>query len=1355
QLAYLILTSGSTGQPKCVAVAHGALTRHCLAIEERYAMQHDDVALHFAAFTFDAAMEQWLVPLITGCRLLVRDALWSADQTYDALLRHGVTWFEMPPAYLIEIARWAEPRGLRLPLRACSVGGEAVPKEGLAMIRRLVGDAPILNGYGPTETLITPLVWTALPDAVCDTAYAPIGTGIGERALYILDIDLNRLPLGAVGELYIGGPCLARGYLGRPDLSAERFLPDPFAADGTRMYRTGDLVRFRDDGNVDYFGRNDHQIKLRGFRIELGEIEAQALSHPGVAEAVVVANGEGHAKRILLYAVGATDTESLKNHLRRRLPDYMVPAHVQILEQLPRLTSGKLNRHALPKPDRQAERAYRAPHTQTERDLAAIWQAVLGVERVGADDNFFELGGDSIMAIRLVSRARQAGWSLTPKDLFLHQTVAKLAANVQAIPVQKAAEQPINVAGEAPLTPIQAQFFAQGMPNRNHWNLSLLLQPKIELDAARLANAVGRLLEHHDGLRLRYRLQQGVWRQFYADADTAQAFEHLHAKDADAVAALADQTQRSLDLQHGPLFKVVLIEFADGGQRLLLIAHHLLVDGVSWRIVLEDLQALYDGIEALPGKTASLQQWGECLRNYAAGEALKRQLPYWHGVLQNTVEPPKDCPPTNGSFGDARTLTLNIDAENTYRLFTQAPAAYRTQINDLLLAALARVICAWCGGDVAVDLESHGREQAFDGVDLIRSVGWFTSVYPVKLATAEDIGATIKAVKQSLRDVPDAGLGFGVLQYLAGDDESAALNALPPARIGFNYFGRIDAEAGNFALAPETAGDDHDPAAPLPYWLEINAQVVRGVLQLRWRYSNRQYRDETVQALIERYRDELLTIVEHCLSGTCGATPSDFPLAGLSQAQLDALPLALAGIEDIYPLSPMQQGMLFHDLLAPESGVYVNRMSLDIDGLDSDRFAAAWGRAIVRHALLRSAFLWRGESEQPLQIVYQQAPLLLEILDWRGREIGQADLQRLSDQDRARGFDHAQAPLMRMILVRLSEQRWHWIWTSHHILLDGWSTSQLLGEVLDDYVGNVRSAGSASYRDYIAWLSRRDAAAAESFWRARLDMLDEPTLLADALSKPMTGQGHGSYVYRLDAAATARLQAFARQQRVTLNTLLQAAWALLLGRYCGRDTVALGATVSGRPADLRGVESIVGLFINTLPLIVRVEAGQRIGDWLRELQQENLALRDYEHTPLYDVQRWAGQAGAALFDSLLVFENFPVDAALKNSASGLNFGLPSHVDTTHYPLTLNVSIGESLGQDYGYWLDRFDAETVTGITRHFQQLLFTLADDAECRLGEIMLPTSEELTHQSSWHATETAYPSGFVHELISQRAAA
>ncbi|WP_150050248.1 non-ribosomal peptide synthetase [Methylomonas rhizoryzae] len=1362
QLAYLILTSGSSGKPKGVAVAHGALARHCLAIGERYAMQRDDVALHFAAFTFDAAMEQWLVPLMHGCRLLLREQMWSADQAYQALIQHRVSWFEMPPAYLLEIARWAEPRGLHLPLRACSVGGEAVSREGLAQIRHLVGDAPILNGYGPTETLITPLVWTALPDSVCDSVYAPIGTGVGERSLYLLDQDLNRLPLGAVGELYIGGPCLARGYHGRPDLSAERFLPDPFAADGSRMYRSGDLARFRADGEVEYLGRADQQIKLRGYRIEPGEIEAELRRLPGVADAHVgLFDDQGRAYLAAYLEPGPAPADigiglnvaGVKAALAERLPEYMLPASIQVVERLPRLSSGKLNRHALPKPERTNDEASRAPQTPAERDLAAIWQAVLGVERIGADDNFFEAGGDSIMAIRLVSRARQAGWQLSPKDLFLHQTVAQLAAHAGTCAPQ-AAQAELEAGGDAPLTPIQVQFFTQDMPNRAHWNLSLLLRPKHRLDQLRVGAAVRGLLAHHDSLRLRYSLGPDGWRQFYAESADGECWEQLAAADAAQVSEIARRLQRSLDLANGPLVKVALIAVADGSQRLLLVAHHLLVDGVSWRILLEDLQALYAGASSLPAKTASFGRWGERLKAYAASPELAQQKTYWQTLLRGVPEPPRDFPVAEAKFAEAQTVSLEIDAESTRQLLTTAPAAYRAGVNDLLLSALAAVLQGWSGGALLVDLESHGRDHPFEGMDLSRSVGWFTCVYPLRLAAVGESGATLKAVKQMLREVPDGGLGYGVLRYPADPAARAEWEGLPQARIGFNYFGRLDGEAGDFAAAPETVGDDHDPCAPLPYWLEINAQVAGGVLQLRWRYAASQYRRDTILALAEDYRRQLAAILAHC-AGTSGVTPSDFPLAGLSQAQLDALPLPTNQVEDLYPLSPMQQGMLFHDVLEPQAGVYLNQMCLDIEGLDGRRFADVWQRALDRHPILRSGFLWRGEAEQALQVVYKRASLPVEILDWRDRIVDAAALAGLAETRRTQGFEHARAPLMRMTLVRLSEQRWHWLWTSHHLLLDGWSTSQLLGEVLDDYVGNARSAPAGGYRDYIAWLSCRDQAAAEAFWRARLAALEQPTLLAAAVAKPArAGQGHASLTRCLDAAFTRDLQAYAQQQRVTLNTLLQAAWALLLSRYCNRDTVALGATVSGRPAELPAVERIVGLFINTLPLVVTIAPQHQVGDWLREIQLGNLAMREHEHTPLYQLQAWAGQAGSALFDSLLVFENFPVDAALKASPAGLSFGAPRHVDTTHYPLTINVSIGDSLGLAYGYWQGSFDADCIERLDRQFCRVLTALAENPQCRLSELNLLDDADRLQLLSGNATATVYPEGLVPEWLSRAAA-
>jgi amino acid adenylation domain-containing protein/non-ribosomal peptide synthase protein (TIGR01720 family) len=1360
QLAYLILTSGSTGQPKAVAVAHGALTRHCSAIGERYAMQCDDVALHFAAFTFDAAMEQWLVPLINGCRLLVREETWSADQAYDALIRHGVTWFEMPPAYLIEIARWAEPLGLRLPLRACSVGGEAVPKEGLAQIRRLVGDAPILNGYGPTETLITPLVWTALPESPCDTAYAPIGTGVGERTLCVLDKDLNPLPLGAVGELYIGGPCLARGYLNRPDLTAERFIPDPFAADGGRLYRTGDRVRFRANGNVDYFGRNDHQIKLRGFRIELGEIEAAVLSFPAIVETVAVADSEGSNKRLIVYAVtdGSIEAEDIKSYLQSRLPDYMVPAQILLLDKLPRLSSGKVDRRTLPKPAAQARRHFRMPRTEAERQLAAIWQEVLGIEQVGCDDNFFELGGDSILSIRVVSRARQAGWRFGPRDMFLNQTVALLASAAQAhapIPSDYAAP-----SGEAALTPIQTLFFQDAVPNRRHWNLSLLLKTTEVLSSDRIERALQRLHGHHHSLRLRYRLENGAWRQYYAEAESAEPgeprqipaamFERQPAADAAEIAAIAQRVQRSLDLEHGPLFKAALIDVADGSQRLLLIAHHLIVDAVSWRILLEDLRNLYFGNAALSPSTASFQHWGRCLQGYAKSEALLEQIPYWQRQLADEAcVLPRDFPCEAGIFAEAQCLSLRFSASITRQLLQQAPAAYRTRVNDLLLTALARVLCRWSGRNrVAIELESHGREDLFADTDLSRSVGWFTSLYPVSLPAVSDPAAAIKNVKESLRGVPDGGLGFGVLTQMAADEHRRALTSLPQPKVCFNYFGQLDEPQSLFAAAEESAGDDRDPGAPLPAWLEINAQVLDGELELRWRYSKNQYRTATVQALLNDYREELNALIGHCLSGVQGATPSDFPLAGLTQPQLDALPLAFNNVEDIYPLAPMQQGILFHALLEPETGVYVNQMTLDIDGLDVERFAAAWRRAIASHDILRSAFIARGEIDRPLQVVYKQVPLPLEILDWRDRAAGDAEFKALCAEEHQRGFNPAQAPLLRLLLVRVSEQRYRWIWTSHHILLDGWSTSQLLGEVLEGYAQKSARTSTGRYRDYIAWLQGKSASIDENFWRGYLKKLKEPTRL-ESVMEPSSEKGQLHLRLHLDESATRRLRHFASSQRVTLNTLIQGAWGLLLRRYCRQTAVAFGATMSGRSPELPAMEHILGLFINTLPIIVAPSAHHSVSKYLQDLQNDNLALREHEHTPLYDIQRWANYGGVALFDSLLVFENFPIDAALQNTETGLQFGVPVHIDDPHYPLTLAINIKSALEIDFIYALSAFRTEDIERMSRCLQNLLFRMAENPGQSLGhfDFVAPVDR------IGHRPYNRSPFLAVHEAISRQA--
>ncbi|MBV4459307.1 non-ribosomal peptide synthase/polyketide synthase [Pseudomonas sp. COR58] len=1345
-LAYVIYTSGSTGNPKGVSVTHGPLAMHCLAIGERYEMRDTDCEFHFMSFAFDGAHERWLTSLTHGGSLLIRDdSLWTPEQTYNAMLEHGVTVVAFPPVYLQQLAEHAERVGNPPKVRIYCFGGDAVPNASFERVKRALDPEYIINGYGPTETVVTPLIWKAGRDEPCGAAYAPIGSRIGDRSAYVLDADLNLLPQGMAGELYLGGSGVARGYLNRAAMTAERFVADPFGQAGGVLYRTGDLVRQRADGTFDYLQRIDNQVKIRGFRIELGEIEARLQALEGVREAVVVAQESGGSKRLVAYVVGdaqrADFAEGLREQLKATMPAHMVPAYVLTLERMPLTPNGKLDRKNLPKPDvSQLQQAYVAPQTVLEQQLATIWQDVLKLERVGLSDNFFELGGDSIISIQVVSRARQAGLRFTPKDLFQHQTVQALATVVQTgEPLQAIDQRPAS--GETALLPIHQWFFAQPVPDRHHWNQSVMLKARQPLDGQVLEQALQALVAHHDSLRLAFTGQADAWSAQYRSAEAlAGEAVLIQAEVADlaALEVLGNQAQRSLKLNGGSLIRAVLADLADGSQRLLLIVHHLVVDGVSWRILFEDLQSAYRQILAgaavqLPARTSSVKAWAEALQGYAASEPLQAELGFWQQQLQGaSVALPCDNPEGGQRHCQAQAIRTPLDKELTRQLLQEAPAAYRTQVNDLLLTALARVMVRWTGDDsVLVQLEGHGREDLFDTVDLTRTVGWFTSLFPARLTPAADLGASLKQIKEQLRAIPNKGIGFGALAHLGDDHARQTLQALPTPRLTFNYLGQFDGgfEAeGDALFAPtaESGGEEVNLQGPLGSPLALDGKVFGGELDLSWTFSREMFAPATIQRLADDYLQELTALIAHCCdSANRGVTPSDFPLATLTQAQLDGLAPQPQAIDDLYPLSPMQQGMLFHTLLEHGNGDYINQMRLDVDGVDPERFRAAWQAAMDAHDILRTGFVWQGDLAQPVQVVQRQVAVPFRVLDWSGRDDLGTALQSLADEERAQGLDLTRAPLLRLVLVRTGAGRHHLIYTNHHILMDGWSSAQLLGEVLQHYRGEAVPRPVGRYRDYIAWLQRQDAAAAEAWWRAALDNLQEPTRLADAMARPAAGlpaTGYGDHYQVLDAGLTQRLGEFARASKVTVNTVVQAAWLLLLQRYTGKDCVAFGATVAGRPADLPGAEQQIGLFINSLPVIAAARAQQSLTDWLAAVQAQNLALREFEHTPLAQIQRWAGQGGEALFDSLMVFENYPIAEALEQGApQGLRFGPVVNHEQTNYPLTLLVHLGRELSVHFSYQNDRFASAGVAQLGAHLQRLLSQMTDAGERSLSELTL----------------------------------
>ena len=1352
--AYVIYTSGSTGQPKGVVVAHGEIADHCQAVIARFGLRPDDCELHFYSINFDAASERLLTPLLCGARLVLRaQGQWDPESLCALIEQERVTILGFTPSYGAGLGQWLAGQGRQLPVRLCITGGEALTGEHLQRIRRGFAPQVFFNAYGPTETVVMPLAAEA-PDALpAGVASVPIGRLVGARRAALLDADLGLLPAGALGELYLGGACLAQGYHQRPGLTAERFVPDPFAADGSRLYRSGDRARLLADGQLEYVGRLDHQVKVRGFRIELGEIEARLREQPGVDEAVVLALDGPAGKQLVAYlgsaaAAAGNDPDwlaSLRGRLAKALPDYMVPALWVVLPALPLTANGKLDRQALPAPAPQGQETL--PASALEAALAEVWAEVLQVPTVGVEDNFFERGGDSILSIQLVSRARERDLHFTPRDVFQHQTVRRLASVTRQ---QAPATTRLGPAqGTSLPTPIQQWFLEQPLERPDHWNQAVLLAPREALEGGRLAKALQVLAAHHDALRLNYRRAGDSWHAAYASTVPGELLWQHRVASEDECLALFERAQRSLDLARGPLLRAVLVDGPGSAQRLLLVSHHLVVDGVSWRILLEDLQRAYRG-QALPARTSPPSAWAARLHDYAHSESLREELTLWRQQLGTAAPALKyDRPEGLARAGDAAQVSVALDTTLTRQLLQEAPAAYRTQVNDLLLSALARVLCRWLEVPaVPVQLEGHGREALFDDLDLTRSVGWFTAAYPVRLAPAsEGLGATIQAIKAQLRAVPHKGLGYGVLRYLAEPGLRAACAALPAAAISFNYLGQFDQSFSAdalFAPQPGALGALHDPQAPLPTPLAIDCQVQEGRLGVRWTYSREQFDEASVAALAEAYRTELQRLVEHCLDDRAGGcSPADFPLARLDQAQLDALVVPARRIEDIYPLTPMQEGLLLHTLLEPGEGLYFMQDRYRIDSaLDHDRFAQAWSAVVARHEALRASFVWNA-GEAMLQVIQRPEPLAVEVLDWRERtaEALESDLQVLLEQERRAGFALLERPPFQLRLIRVAEARYWFIMSNHHILIDAWCRGLLMSDFLEVYaaLGEGRApilAPAPRYRDYIAWLQRQDRDGSRAWWQATLAGFARPTELPcdRPLRRDHAGAEGGMQVgdrqLRLAPAEGAQLRELAQRHGLTVNTLAQAAWALVLHRYSGDDDLLFGVTVAGRPLDQPQMQRTVGLFINSVPLRVRLPGGETdtpVLAWLRALLEANLALREHEYLPLVAIQEASAvPKGQPLFDSLFVFENAPVDAAVLDRAQGLKATSDSGRTHTNFPLTVVCYPGDDLGLHLSYDRRYFDAVTIERLLGDFRRLLLAVAAGIEGRFAELALEDPAE-----------------------------
>ncbi len=1460
-LAYVMYTSGSTGRPKGVMIEHRALSWYAQTAAEAYQITAGDRVLQFSSISFDISVEEIFPTLTQGAALLLRteSMLSSMTEFLHICTDLEVTALFLPTAFWHDLAARLADDPLMLPpsLRLLSFGGEKVRPERVSGWHKQIGDqVQLWNGYGPTETTVVAALYQLSGRAAWQAS--SIGQAISGAKLYILDEQLQPAPVGVPGELYIGGAGVARGYLNQPGLTAERFIPNPFnyfgldsdkvtlnpksktcterptdgvgnrstqsltsnTVKGSKLYKTGDLARYRTDGQIEYLGRLDQQVKVRGFRVELGEVETLLACHPKIQEAAVLTHVDQFDRTLLVaYLVLRQDNlmtplnaprslghpwsangrpqflmdikHQLHDYLKDKLPGYMIPSHFTVLETLPLTPNGKVDRRALPHPEVDLDNTYVGPRNEIEELLVRVWEQILPVERVGVYDNFFALGGDSILSIQIVARANQAGLRLTPRQMFAHQTIAALA-NVVDTATMPLTEQGL-ITGAVPLTPIQHWFFEQQFTKPDHWNMSLLLEIDAPLNLQHLILAWQSLAQHHDALRLHFAIDGSStrWRQFNAgigrnNQDLAPFISIdlsglPQDKQETSIQHTATALQTGLNLSKGPLICIALFQFGSHrSAQMLIVAHHLIIDGVSWRILLEDLRTAYRHLDRqklpqLPAKTTAFKQWAEQLESYARSETLRKELPYWLASSQKITRLPIDYPvparnELSNTEGAAHTISTHLTPTETRALLHQLPTIYQTHIDEILITALAQTLAQWVfeatpgkkNNEISllIDLEGHGREDVVPDVDLSRTVGWFTTIYPVLLTLnrAQSPCEAVKFIQQQLRQVPQRGIGYGILRYLAADQSvKDQLRAQPQAEVSFNYLGQFDRQQSLLNKHSDSAANELQwaikslfqgmtgPVRSLreqrSHLLDINGYITSGKLYVEWTYSGNLHQKSTIECQARCFIKFLQSLIDTAKTVHLPIS-ADFPVDQSDLSILEQLTDRYQSVEDIYPLSPMQQLMLNQTLQSPDSSAYHVQWYCTIRGnLNIDAFQHAWQQVVDRHPALRTTFVW-SKLSQPFQMVAQQARLPWTQLDWQSMlpEEQQAHFIALLQKESSRGIDLTNGPLMYLMLIQIAPKTYYFVWSHHHLLLDGWSTQSLWQDVATYYQLACKRqvaptvTGPQLYRHYIAHLASAQDIGARLLelkgvaYEAGLHthQMTPNSFLNSSLGTRLGFTGveqtkdapsgliptYDRQRIYLSDVTTQRLQTLAHRHYLTLNTIIQGAWVMVLAAFFRQKMIKLGVVISDRPPDLGGVEAIVGLLLKIVPGYVPISSNENLIPWLVQLQAQQAELRDREDLVAIDNDS---------FEAIIRFQNYPIDGNWgQKLGADLQISDIDWVDYWPYPLSIEIIPAREMLVQLSYDKSRFNGDVIGQLLAGFQALVDAFFSETDQTLGELL-----------------------------------
>jgi amino acid adenylation domain-containing protein/non-ribosomal peptide synthase protein (TIGR01720 family)/FkbM family methyltransferase len=1432
-LAYIIYTSGSTGYPKGVAVEHSQLVNFVYHMYNRYNgnINFHDRCLSLTSISFDVSVCELFLPLAFGAQIVLLPGQDRFDVTLlaAAIVRQGINFTYIPPGLLREVNhRLRELRGSpgRLELNKMLVGVEPIRDEVLEDYMELNPQMQIINGYGPTETTI------------CATTYhyyshepegriVPIGKPLSNTQILLLDQTDHLVPKGIPGKLCISGQSVSRGYLNRPELTAEKFclrriggtlfapphknfllekVPGKILSPGIHatmqpcnhatmqyhtpsphhpIYRTGDLARWLPDGNIEFLGRIDLQVKIRGFRIELGEIEHQLLQHDKISESVVLAREENGSKYLCAYVVSNEEIKvlELRDFLFKKLPDYMVPTYFVQLAELPLTVNGKIDRKALPMPVLEAGNQYVAPGNKIEEKMIEIWENVLGRDNIGIKDNFFQLGGDSIKSIQIASRMNEAGYKVEIRDIFKHQSISDLVSVIDKM--ERTTDQSV-ITGTVPLTPIQGWFFSKENTARHHFNQAVMLHWKAKLEEKAVQKIFTKLQEHHDVLRMSYREVDGETIQTNHGPDyplSLEVFEFRGRTRHQVMGQLeehANRLQGSIDLETGPLMKLGLFHLEDG-DRLLIVIHHLVIDTVSWRILLEDIETLYQQYKnnqplALPLKTDSYKHWSEKLARYAESSSFLEEKKFWAELeLQSSPTFEKDFENENNYVKDTDTRWFSLDEAQTALLFSKVNEAFATEINDILLTALGLALKrVWGQNTLLIALEGHGREELFDDVDIKRTVGWFTSIYPVLLDFSWDgaLSRQIKNTKETLRRIPGKGIGYGILKYLTSKQYVKDIDFLLKPQICFNYLGQFDTDVGNksFMIAKESAGNPLSPETKRDYDFDISALKVNRQLRVSISYNKKHFKPGTIESLSDQYKKELDDIISYCCKQKeRELTPSDLTYKKQTIDELERLSADYL-LEDVYPLSPMQEGMFFHYLYDKSSLAYFEQASYRMKGdLNISYVEKSLNVLLKRHDILRTVFI-QTQEERLLQVVLKERKIDLLYEDISKKENKNDYLVRFKQQDKKRSFDLSKDVLMRVSIFKTGNARHEFTWSFHHILIDGWCLGILISEFFEIYKGLLENKTGwlpevKQYKTYIQWLEKQNKEISKNYWKNYLDGYEETAVIPASTSHKAenTAYKQESIVLQLEKEKTDGLRDLSVSNNVTMNIILQAVWGIVLGKYESKRDVAFGAVVAGRPSEIEGVESMVGLFINTVPVRIRYEKGTPFNELLQQVQKAAIDSEPHHYYPLAEIQS-GSVLKQNLLDHILVFENYPISEKLDRIMDGgnelnkrvkLEISSIEMFEQTNYDFNIKIVPGERLTIKFDYNAHVYECGFIEKVAGHFDRVLIQVLDDTRQDVEELAILSGQEKKQLLyDFNDTDVGYPGNkTIHQLFEEQA--